>query len=315
MKDIHNREINYLRLSVTDLCDLRCIYCMPEEGIDKIPHNNILTFEEIEEIVRIVADLGVHKVRITGGEPLIRKSIETLIEKINHIPGITDIGLTTNATLLSKKAKALYEAGVKRINVSLDTLNEKKYKEITRTGNLADALQGIEAAREAGFEPIKINTVLIGGVNDDEILDFVNFGEEKGIHVRFIEIMPIGLCDQWNKERFISNEKVLEAVPDLEYVGEDGVARIYQRPGSKMTVGLISPISSHFCPDCNKIRITADGKLKPCLHSADEIQLKGKTGAELKTALINGIEGKPYAHKIDAEHMSDSRRGMSSIGG
>lgn len=315
MKDKYQREINYLRLSVTDLCDLRCIYCMPECGIQKMDHGQILSFEETIEIVKTAADLGVNKIRITGGEPLTRKSIESLIKKINDVPGITDIGITTNGSLLPQKAEALKDAGVKRINISLDTLDSSKYRMITRTGYLENALAGIDVAVKAGFEPIKINTVLIGGINDNEIRDFVDFGEKNKIHVRFIELMPIGLCSGWNRKRFISNTKVLDVVPELKYIKDDGVAKLYKRPDSNMTVGLISPISSHFCQDCNKIRITADGKLKSCLHSAEEIALKGKTGETLKQALISGIEDKPMKHHIDSEHPSDSVRGMSAIGG
>lgn len=315
MKDKHQREINYLRLSVTDLCDLRCIYCMPECGVQKMAHDKILSFEQIEEIVNIVSELGINKVRITGGEPLIRKGIEDLINKINNIPGINDIGITTNGTLLSQKAGALKDAGVKRINISLDTLDKDKYKMITRTGQLDTVLKGIDAAVAVGFAPLKMNVVLIGGLNDNEITDFIDFGEEKNINVRFIELMPIGLCSNWNKRRFISNTRVLDAVPELEYIKDDGVAKLYQRPGSNTTVGLISPISSHFCQECNKIRITADGKLKPCLHSAEEISLKGKTGDELRDTIIGAIENKPSKHHMDSQHSSDSQRGMSAIGG
>ena len=315
MKDNYEREINYLRLSVTDLCNLRCIYCMPENGISKLPHEKILSFEEIEDIVRTAADFGITKVRITGGEPLVRKGIEDAVARINQIPGINDIGITTNGTLLPEKGQALKDAGVKRINISLDTLNPGKYEEITRGGKLEDALKGIQAAKDLGFEPIKVNVVLMGGINDDEIRDFADFGEKNDINIRFIEIMPIGECACWNSDRFISVEKVLDVLPDLKIEGTDGVSTTYRLPGHKTTIGLISPISSHFCGECNKLRITSDGKLKPCLHSAQEISLKGLGKDELKEALRNGIAEKPMNHNLDGENASKSIRNMNAIGG
>lgn len=315
MKDKLGRNINYLRLSVTDLCNYRCIYCMPECGIEKLEHNKILTFEEIDEIVKVAAEIGINKIRVTGGEPLVRRGIEDIMARIGNTSGIDDIGITTNGVLLPEKGQALKDAGVKRINISLDTLDPDKYKKITRGGSLEEALKGIEVAKDLGFSPIKINAVLMGGINDDEIVDFAKFGEENGINIRFIEIMPIGECAGWNHERFVSVKKVKEALPELEPVGMDGVSHTYRLPGNKTTVGLISPISSHFCPDCNKIRITSDGKLKPCLHTEEEIPLKGLTGEELKKAIISGIDCKPQGHKLDSEEKSGSLRNMNKIGG
>lgn len=315
MKDNFGREINYLRLSVTDLCNFRCIYCMPECGVDKMPHEKILSVEEIEDIVSDAAELGITKVRITGGEPLVRKGIEEIITRIGRIPGINDIGITTNGILLPEKAEALKDAGVKRINISLDTLDPEKYAMITRGGDLEDALNGIRAAKEYGFDPIKINVVLMGGINDDEIRDFADFGEKNNINIRFIEIMPIGECAGWNNDRFINVNKVLEVMPELEKEGIDGVSTTYRIPGYKTTIGLISPISSHFCPDCNKLRITSDGKLKPCLHTSDEIILKGLNKDEVKEAIKNGIDCKPRGHSLSEDHVSQSQRNMNAIGG
>ncbi len=315
MKDKFEREINYLRLSVTDLCNLRCIYCMPESGITKLPHDKILSIEEIEDVVTSAADLGITKVRLTGGEPLVRKGIEDIISRIGKTPGINDIGLTTNGLLLPEKAQALKEAGVKRINISLDTLDPEKYAMISRGGDLEDALKGIRTAKEYGFDPIKINVVLMGGINDDEIKDFAEFGEKNGINIRFIEIMPIGECAGWNNDRFISVNKVLEVMPDLEKDGVDGVSTNYRVPGHRTTIGLISPISSHFCPDCNKLRITSDGKLKPCLHTSQEIVLKGLDKEEIKEAMTKGIDDKPKGHSLSEDRVSGSLRNMNAIGG
>ena len=315
MNDGFGRNINYLRLSVTDLCNLRCVYCMPEKGVEKRSHNEILSIEEIEEIVRSSAACGINKVRITGGEPLVRKGIVDVCSRIAAIPGVEELDMTTNGTLLPRYASDLKKAGVNRLNISLDTLDGKKYNEITRCGTLQEAVDGINKAFEAGFDNIKINTVLIGGVNDDEIPSFVELTRNKKIHVRFIELMPIGQCAGWSRERFISNETVLERMPELVKEGTSGVAQLYRLPGGQGTVGLISPISSHFCPTCNRIRITSDGKLKPCLHSADEVDLKGLHGERLTQVIAEAINGKPKKHLLDENDMSHSMRNMNAIGG
>ena len=315
MNDRFGRDIYYLRLSVTDLCNLRCVYCMPEEGVEKRRHSEILSVEEIEEIVRASAECGIRKVRVTGGEPLVRRGIVDICRRISAIPGVEELDMTTNGVLLPKLAVELKKAGVKRLNISLDTLNPDKYKHITRCGNLDEALRGIDAAFEAGYDMIKINTVLIGGVNDDEIPAFVNMTRDKNIHVRFIELMPIGESAEWSHERFISNSCVLEKIPQLEKAGSSGVAQLYRLPGAPGTVGLISPISSHFCPTCNRIRITADGKLKPCLHSADEVDLRGLHGEALVDTISQAIGAKPLRHLLDENDKSFSQRNMNAIGG
>ncbi len=313
MRDTFEREITYLRLSVTDRCNLRCRYCMGEEGVPKRAHRDILSYEEMEQIVRAAVACGVRKVRITGGEPLVRRGIAHICRTLAAIEGVEELCLTTNGVLLPKLALPLRQAGVRRLNISLDTLRPERYAHITRIGTLDDALAGLRAAREAGFPPPKINCVLMGGVNDDEIPDFVELTRHEPVSIRFIELMPIGPCMGWDKSRFIPAGAVLRAVPALVPAGDDGVARLYRLPDGAGTVGLIRPVSDHFCPCCNRIRVTADGKLKPCLHSAMEIPLRGLHGRELEAAIRGGIAAKPQRHHLDTG--SESRRGMSAIGG
>lgn len=314
MRDNYGRDIYYLRLSVTDLCNFRCVYCMPEDGVEKRRHCDILSVEEIEEIVSAAVWCGIRKVRVTGGEPLVRRGIVEICRRIAAIPEVEELCMTTNGALLNKYASPLREAGVDRLNISLDTLDPEKYRMITRSGRLADTLAGIDAAVQAGFNNIKINAVLIGGVNDSEIRQLLEL-TYKNVNVRFIELMPIGECAGWSHERFISNSKVLEAAPELREVGSSGVAKLYRLPGGSGTVGLISPISSHFCPTCNRIRVTADGKLKPCLHSAEEVNLRGLHGQELIETIKNAIAIKPRRHHLDESEKSDSVRNMNAIGG
>ena len=314
MIDQFGRDITYLRLSVTDLCNLRCKYCMPAEGITKRRHTDILSIEEIEELVCAAASLGVKKVRITGGEALVRRGIVDICRRVAATPGVTETCLTTNGTLLGSYAASLREAGVSRLNISLDTLNHERYRDITRGGELDDALDGIKAARQAGFDNIKINAVLMRGENDAEIRELVNMTRDTATHVRFIELMPVGSMSEWSKEHFLENSAVLNVIPELEPAENDGVARSYRLPGAIGTVGLISPVSSHFCLSCNRIRITADGKLKPCLHSSDEVSLRGLHGDELLSTMRNAIFSKPKRHRIDGGK-SDSARDMFAIGG
>ena len=313
MKDKFNREIDYLRISVTDLCDLRCKYCMPEKGVVKLNHDEILKPEQIYEIVKVFASLGIKKVRITGGEPLVRKGLEEIIRYIRSIPEIEEICLTTNGIKLKDKAKSLKECGVDRLNISLDTLDEKKYKELTRIGNLTNVLDGIEEAKKVGFQNIKINTVLIGGFNDDEIFNFIKFATSNKLTVRFIELMPIGEGNNMPANSFVSTE-LIKNNECLEFYKEDGVSTLYKIKDSDGFIGLISPLSSRFCSLCNRVRLTADGKIKPCLHSKEEIDVSKLHGDELKEALISAINSKPKEHHLE-EGFSDSVRGMNRIGG
>jgi len=318
MLDNFGRKINYLRISVTDLCNLRCAYCMPADGVEKKEHQNILRQEEIENIARAAVKLGIDKVRITGGEPLVRKGIVQLVENLANINGLRDLSMTTNGILLKKYARDLKKAGLNRINVSLDSLNHAKYKQMTRCGNLDDVLEGIRIAQEVELSPLKINVVLVGGYNDDEIEDFVSLTLKHNVEVRFIELMPLGEAKTWVESSFVSNDIVLSKVPKLialPFKGHGTVARMYKLPNGKGKVGLISPISSHFCNYCNRIRVTPDGKLKSCLHSDQEINLKNTHPDELEKLIFEGIKAKPSKHHIDTTNASEAHRNMNEIGG
>ena len=315
MRDQFDRNIYYLRLSVTDKCNLRCVYCMPESGVTKLRHEDILSVEEIAEITRAATACGITKVRVTGGEPLVRRGIVEICEKIVQTDGINEVCLTTNAILLPQFAKDLRTAGVNRLNISLDSLDPVTYHEITRVDSLSNALAGIDVAMNAGFDAIKINAVLMGGVNDTEILDLLELTRKGKVNVRLIELMPIGECADWAKSRFVSAQSVLQLVPELREVGTDGVSKLYMLPDGIGSVGLISPKSSHFCPTCNRIRITCDGILKPCLHSKEEINLRGLHGKELEQVISNAIYNKPHKHELDTEEVSAAARNMNAIGG
>ncbi|MFA6808322.1 MAG: GTP 3',8-cyclase MoaA, partial [Eubacteriales bacterium] len=310
-------EINYLRISVTDLCNLRCQYCMPEKGIYKKEHKDILRLEEIEKVVQAAVKIGINKIRFTGGEPLVRKGLTDLIANISVLDGINDIALTTNGILLQDYAEELKKAGLNRVNVSIDSLDKKKYETITRGGNLDDVLAGIRVVKEVGLLPLKINVVLIGGFNDDEIEDFVNLTVKEDIEVRFIELMPLGEAASWDKAHFLSDEEILQKMPRLialPFKGQGGIARYYKLPNSKGKVGLISPLSNHFCSYCNRIRLTADGKLKPCLHSDLELDIKDY-GDNMEKFLLDGIKAKPHKHYINNADYVPVVRNMNQIGG
>ena len=318
MKDQFGRKINYLRISVTDLCNLRCIYCMPKEGIPKIQHEDILSVEEIEEIVKVFVKLGVNKIRLTGGEPLVRKGILDIVERIGKLEGIRDFAMTTNGLLLKEYAKDLRALGLKRVNISLDTLDDKKYSSITRIGSLQRVMKGIEAAKEVGLTPIKINTVLVGGFNDDEIEDLVRLTEKEEIDVRFIELMPIGEAIKLKADHFLSNEIVLQRVPNLIKIdGEDpsSPAVYYKLPNGKGKIGLINPVSCKFCKNCNRVRLTSQGKLKLCLHSDVEIDLREalRRGQAIEKIIMDAISKKPESHNLeDGVYVSKK---MYQIGG
>ena len=314
MLDGCGRTIDYLRLSVTDLCNYRCRYCMPPEGVAKRDHGDILSLEELADIARAAVRLGVKKIRLTGGEPLVRRGIVELCRQLRTIPGLQELCLTTNGALLPQLAAPLREAGLDRLNISLDTLRPDRFAEMTRLGHLSDALAGIEAAEAAGFHNLKLDTVLIGGFNDDEIDDFINLTREHPWEVRFIELMPMGPCAEWDKARFLSGDTVLQKVPALQQIESCGVARRYRLPGAMGTVGLISPVNHDFCAQCRRIRVTADGKLKGCLHSVEELPLRGLHGKELEDAIRQGILQKPERHHL-TERRSDTPRNMNQIGG
>ena len=313
MKDRFGRDITYLRISVTDLCNLRCKYCMPESGVESLCHSDILSLEEIVEIVKVAAKNGITKIRLTGGEPLVRRGFVHLCKEISKIEQIEDIAITRNGVHLKNMADDLFENKVKRINFSLDTLVKEKYNDITRRNDFDKTMESLFYAIEKGFK-VKLNVVLIGGFNDDEIENFVKLANDYDLEVRFIELMQIGETANWSKDKFVSNKIVLEKVPKLEFDGVSGVAKIYKIKGQKGKIGLISPISCSFCSDCNRIRLTSDGKLKPCLHSKDEINLKGLSGEELEEVFKRGIFDKPEKHHLE-EGKSKSARDMNKIGG
>ena len=319
MKDTFGREINYLRISVTDKCNLRCRYCMPEEGVADLGHENILTFEEIHRVVVAAAKLGITKYRLTGGEPLVRRGIVGLVEQMKQIPGVEKITMTTNGILLPQMAEKLKEAGLDRVNISLDSLRHDRYREITRGGDLNQAIAGINAASKAGLVPIKLNVVMMKGFNDDEILDFVQLTLQHDYEVRFIELMPVGRAENDFTNGYMSSEEIKARLPQLIPVEkQEGVAEIYRYRGALGRIGFITPISCNFCSQCNKLRLTADGKLKTCLHSEKEIDLKkalreGQPG-DLEKVLTEAIKGKEEKHHLGSGQAPISRD-MNKIGG
>ena len=282
--------------------------------MEKGPHGSVLTVEELVEIGEAAVKLGVRKIRLTGGEPLVRRGILDICRGLRAIPELKELCLTTNGSLLPELAQPLREAGVDRLNISLDTLKPERFQEITRRGTLDEVMKGIRAAEDAGFQNLKLDTVLMGGVNDDEIGDFLALTMEHPWEVRFIELMAMGPCAAWPKERFLPVTEVLRRFPQLEKIRPNGVARRYRLPGAVGTAGLIAPVSYEFCGDCRRIRVTADGRLKGCLHSREEIPLRGLHGNALTAAIQQGILQKPKGHHL-TEHASDTPRTMNQIGG
>jgi len=326
MQDLFQRDINYLRLSITDRCNLRCIYCMPQDGVPLTKADEILSFEEFEKIVRSAVLIGIRKVRITGGEPLVRKGIVEFVGRLAAIPEIDDLAITTNGILLAGQAKALKEAGLTRVNLSLDTLQGDRFAEITRGGKLADVLLGIKEAFAAGLVPVKVNMVVMKGFNDDEVFDFARMTREFPIHIRFVELMPIGASDNWCKDRHIPIREIKSMLDPLGKLvraklgAGNGPAKYYRFPGAPGTIGFISAISNHFCDSCNRLRITSEGQLRLCLHSKQEVDLKGplRNGAsreELAQIMAEAVRQKPRKHTMGEEGWADNSRMMSQIGG
>ncbi len=324
ISDSFQRPINYLRVSVTDRCNLRCVYCMPEEGVPLMTHADILSYEEIATVVRAAAEMGINKVRLTGGEPLVRAGLPDLVRLIAAVKTIDDISLTTNGILLARHARELKEAGLRRVNVSLDTLEPEKFRRITRCGELEDTLAGIAAAHREGLEPVKINVVVLAGVNDDELTDFARKTLSDGWHVRFIEHMPVN-GDDSGQLKLVS---VAEMRRRIETLGElkpwkhdvgNGPAKYYRLPGAPGTIGFITPVTEHFCYQCNRLRLTADGKLRPCLLSEAEIDLReplrrGASADELKALIEKAVADKPKSHHL-AEGRPAKGRPFSQVGG
>ena len=324
MKDRFKRDITYMRISLTDRCNFRCKYCMPEHGVENIGHENILKLEDIEKIVKAAVELGITKFRLTGGEPLVRKGVMGLVANISAIPGVSELTLTTNGALLGDMADKLKKAGLDRVNISIDTLRPDRFEDITRGGSLEKVLLGIAEAEKAGLGPIKLNVVMMKGFNDDELQDFVGLAMKNDYEVRFIELMPIGLVgrEKINDKAYMSSHELISRLPGLEKIPQKegqniGVADLYYYPGAKGTIGFISPLSSCFCGTCNKIRLTADGKLKPCLHSDKEIDLKPVLRMDNKEALKE-ILSRSIWDKDERHHIGDSLpvcRDMNKIGG
>ncbi len=335
LSDPFNRPVNYLRISVTDRCNLRCIYCLPPEGITLLPQGEVLTYEEIARVAGLAAELGINKVRLTGGEPLARARLQELVTMLAGINGIDDISLTTNGVLLKQYAAELKRAGLKRVNVSLDSLSRARFERIARRDNLSDVLQGIEAAQAYGLNPVKVNVVVMRGINDDEVVDFARLTIAEDWHIRFIELMPfatdnppdghsIGSIANLNPA-FVSVGEIKEHLqilgklePSLPITG-NGPARYFRLTQARGTIGFIAPVSQHFCFSCNRLRLTAEGKLRPCLLSDREIDLRqplrsGASPQELKKIITKAIQDKPQKHRL-SQGRTSKKRLMSQVGG
>ncbi len=330
LTDTFRRPITYLRISVTDRCNLRCAYCLPERGIHWLPRSELLTKDEIVRVAKAGARLGLRKIRLTGGEPLIRPDIEALIGDIASIAGIEDISLTTNGIHLEKLAQPLADAGLRRVNVSLDTLDENKFRRITRHGNFDRLWRGLLAADSAHLAPLKLNTVVVGGLNADELPALAHLTMDHPWHVRFIELMPVGNLDDWGagfpaaSERYISVQQMRATLstfnlqPSTPPQG-NGPARTFRIPGALGTVGFISPLGEHFCDSCNRLRLTADGRLRSCLLVEGEVNirpaLEQKDDALLESLLIQSVKAKPEGHRLLANQPAITTRRMAQVGG
>ena len=323
LTDLFDRTISYLRVSLTDQCNLRCVYCTPAP-LSKLNHGELLTYEELLRVIGICVDLGIKKVRLTGGEPLVRKNVGSFIDGLSRISGLEDIRLTTNGVYLDKYCDLLYAAGVRKLNISLDTLRPERFKQITGADCFNKVWNGIEMACEKGFSPVKINMVAMRGVNDDELVDFARLAQERSLQVRYIEFMPIGNSAVWGKEKYIPSSEIMEKLQvlgDLEPVCQqhmDGPAKVYKIPGSKGSVGFISPLSHKFCEKCNRLRLTSEGRLRSCLLSDKEQDLKtllrsGASDEEIAELVVQTIAAKPQAHKVIEGDSCHGR--MSRIGG
>ncbi len=313
MLDSFNRNVDYLRISVTDRCNLRCSYCMPD-GIEKVTHEKIMRNEEIVDLVKQAAAIGIKKIRITGGEPMVRKGILSLVEDISSVDGIEEVTMTSNGLLLKGQIAALKKAGLQRVNLSLDTMEEAKYKLLTKSKVMLDYRSVIEELIKYDMTPIKINVVLMKGINDNEIISFIDLADEYDLLIRFIELMPIGhLKFNW-EQHYLPTDEILDNYPlVLDSKGKNTI--YYKVDGKKGKIGFINPISHKFCADCNRIRLTSDGKIKPCLHSDEEINVKGLSSEEVKSALRRSIKEKPSSHHIDEDDYEEITRTMNRIGG
>ena len=325
--DTFGRVHTNLRISVTDRCNIRCFYCMPAENVEFMDRSELLTFEEIERFVRVAVPLGLKRIRLTGGEPLVRRNLHILVQKLAAIEGIEDIGLTTNGILLADQARGLFEAGLRRINVSLDALDPQKFEKITRRQGYEQVIAGIQAAQAAGFDPVKVNAVAVRGLTEDEVVPFGHFARRTGVEIRFIEFMPLDADNAWQREKVLFAHEIVERLereimplvprtqhdphaPASEFVFADGIGKI----------GFISSVSRPFCMSCDRFRITADGKLRNCLFSLEETDVKallrtGASDAEIARAIRDSIAAKKEGHEINTARFIQPQRPMYSIGG
>lgn len=325
MKDRFGREIKYLRVSVTDRCNFRCKYCMPTDQFKCMSHSDILRYEDILFAIKVFCDIGVQKVRVTGGEPLVRKGIGEFLEELGHLEKLKEVTLTTNGALLKKFTDQIRNAGIQRVNVSLDSLKPERFNEITGGFSLDKIIDGIKHAQRSGIGPVKTNMVVIKGYNDDEILDFCEFSAKNKIITRFIEFMPVGNFSEWKEENILFGKDILEIIKSKYTLKEvkkaklGGPAQNFELDNGAM-IGVITPISNHFCHECDKLRLTADGKLRPCLLSDKEIDLvpaiKAGDAKALREAIIEGLNIKEQEHAVLSEKRNDGyKRTMSKIGG
>ncbi len=325
--DSYKRQIKYLRISVTDRCNLRCLYCMPAEGVKLAPPDSILRYEEILRVARLAVEYGVTSIRVTGGEPLVRKGIVDFIGELSGLRGLEDISITTNGVVLSEFAAPLKKAGLNRVNVSLDSLKKDRFAKVTRGDKLGAVLKGLDEAHAAGLRPVKINMVVIKGFNDDEIVDFARISINKPFHVRFIEYMPFNTEEGWDREKCISADEIRDIIAgelDLEPINERGAgagpARRFKVKGGLGELGFISPVTQHFCGECNRLRLTADGKIRACLFSDTEVDLRealrnGSGDSVIKDLLFRSVMEKPAGHQINENIFKKCARTMSLIGG
>jgi cyclic pyranopterin phosphate synthase len=326
LADQFNRPITYLRISVTDKCNLRCVYCMPESGLPWLPKAEIVTYEEIAQLVRAAASAGVRSIRLSGGEPLIRRDLHRLVEAINAIDGIEDISLSTNGLLLADQIEALVSAGLRRVNVSLDTLRPDRFEQIARRPGLDRVLAGIDAAIAHGLEPVKINVVVMRGQNDDEIAELAEWTKRQAVYVRFIEVMPVHENLGLQRDSYMSSDEILErvrAIGDLQPAigpGGNGPARYFAFDGAPGAIGVISPLSHDYCERCNRVRLTADGRLRLCLFGDQDIDLRapvrnGASTADIVDILRSAMLIKPERHHLRLGETSSRMRAFSEIGG
>jgi len=322
--DSFGRVADDLRVSVTDRCNLRCTYCMPPEGMPWLPRSEILTYEEIDRLVGVFMGLGVHTIRLTGGEPLARRELHVLVEML-AARGVPDLSLTTNGVLLAEHAGALARAGLKRVNVSVDSLLQHRFAEMTRRDALERVMDGLRAAETAGLQPVKLNCVVVRGTNDDEVVDFARFSRETGYEVRFIEFMPLDADEAWTRAAVVPSREVLariDAVYPLEPVqhGPEPATMWRFRDGARGAIGVIASVTEPFCSSCNRIRVTSDGQFRTCLFALEETDLRallrdGATDEEIADAVRAAVAGKWAGHKINDEDFARPKRSMSLIGG